>query len=159
MVKNIERLSELQEAKVKTPQQDAELANLKGAVDVFIGTFGVQLLFGWIAYQQEHLPLVRAMFPVVGRIVGELSRNAKALEEEERKAEEDGATTTYDEIEAEAPEVDKVLSGEEAVPKFEPADPKDELHKDVQAAGAERQAELAKDLANGVPPGGEEAKS
>lgn len=88
VVKNIKRLDELLNNPVATQQNDAEVANLKGAVNTFISVYGIQLLWGWLGYQREFLPLANALFPVVGRIVGELGRK---FDEQA-----DGETTTYE---------------------------------------------------------------
>ena len=66
--KNIRRLSTLMSQKIKTRLNDAEIENLKSAVEVFISTYAPDMLQGFIAYHTEYVPLVNALVPSVGRI-------------------------------------------------------------------------------------------
>jgi hypothetical protein len=104
-----------------TRQQDAEIASLQNAVNVFLGTYGPTLLFGWVAFHEEYVPLMGALTPAISRVLGELSRRYA----DENSQKEDGECTTYEDVGISEAEKKSALCHPAVVPNFEEENKKD----------------------------------
>jgi hypothetical protein len=78
MAGKLNRLQQLAQQKIATRDSDAEAITLKHELSIFFGTYGPDLLGGFLAFHREHIPLVVALQPLVHRSLSVIMSQAMA---------------------------------------------------------------------------------